>query len=174
MLRSRRPLAAFATAVAAAVALSGCGGGTPTKADFVDTMRRTLGEDLVAAMHERGLSDADADELIDSFLECQYDALSGEPDLLQQVYDKPGDINLAPEIDSRTIECVQTMTTAMSEAAGPAPSTTTTTLPADSASTTVDPMTTEPATTEPPTTLALPPPDAGDASFDTIPPTSEG
>lgn len=168
MLRSR-PLRAALLPIAALL-LAACGGGTPTKADFVSTIRGTLGDDLIAAMRDRGLSDADTDRLIDSFLECQYDALATEPDLLRRAYDKPGDINLAPEIDSRTLECVQTLTTEMSEAAGPAPSTTTTTLPPGAEPAPIDPLTTEPLTTEPPTTLPLPPSDADDASFDTIAP----
>lgn len=161
-----RNLLLIAVAAASPVSLAACGGGTPAKADFIAKIRGTLGDDLVAAMRDRGLSDTDTDRLIDSFLECQYDALAGEPDLLRQVYDKPGDVNLAPEIDSRTLDCVETLTTEMSEAAGPAPSTTTTTLPGTE--------TTEPATTEPPTTLAPPPADSGDASFETIPPEDEG
>lgn len=179
MLRSRSLRAALLSI--AALLLAACGGGTPTRAEFVAKVRDTLGDDLIAAMHERGLSERDTDELIDTFLECQYDALRSDPEILRRAYDRPGDINVIPEIDTRTLDCVQEMTTAMSEAAGPAPSTTLppddqTALPSDPPPTTL-PLPPSDADA-PPTTLPLPPADAtgdvGEASFDTIAPAGEG
>jgi hypothetical protein len=154
--RARRAAAGLVALVAMTTVLGACGG-APSRDDFVERSRATLGDDLMAAMKDRGISRSEADEIIDTFLTCQYEALKSDLALLEKAYDDPADAELTAEIDSRTTTCVSEMSVAMTDAADPAPPTTIpefTTLPPETLPPeTLPPETLPPETLPPETTV---------------------
>lgn len=128
MADRRTSIRRVTAALVAVTTLSACGGGTPSKADFVAKIRESI--DLEDAISGLGIPPTKGDALIDDFVECQYDALATDPDLLRQAYERPGDPTLTPAIDGRTMDCVTELNTGMTESADPrrAATTTTTTL----------------------------------------------
>ena len=71
------------------VGLTGCGGGTPSKADFVAEVRETLGDDLNTGSGLDGVDGDRLNTLVDDFLGCTYDAIQGDEELLKQMYEDP-------------------------------------------------------------------------------------
>ena len=147
MHRSTSLWRGLATTVVFATLLSGCGG-TPDRADFVAKIKDSVGSDLIDGMKAQHIDTKTGEQLINDFVECQYDSIKDDTDLLQKAYDDPGDTNIATQLDTKAAACVQTLATAMSKATG----TTTTTIPvvpdtvpdpvADSVPTSVDTSTT--------------------------------
>ena len=119
-LRRRSAVAAVALSLIA----TGCGG-PPTKAEFVTKMRESVG-DLDAGLASQKIDPETGNELITKLLECQYESIKDDDDLLQKAYDDPGDTEIAPQLDAKTTACVDDFSTAMADLAGP---TTTTTIP---------------------------------------------
>lgn len=137
---------AVAGSIALSLLVTGCGG-TPSKADFVSKMRESVG-DLDAGLKSQSIDAETGNELITKLLECQYDSIKDDTDLLQKAYDDPGDTEIAPQLDAKTTKCVDEFSTAMAALAGP---TTTTTPPAIPETTSV------PEVAETTTTLGLAP-----------------
>jgi len=130
----------------AAPALSGCGGGPPTEAQFVERMRSTIG-DLDAGMKSQNIDPEDGDRLITDLLECQYESIEDDADLLQRAYDDPGDADVTAQLEVKSSGCVETFSAAMTKAAGGGTAATSTTLPGPGETLTTEPLTTEPLTT---------------------------
>ena len=147
MLMLRRAAAVVAGSV---LLLSACGG-TPSKADFVDKIEGTVGDDLSSVLEQQGVDAAQLDDLIKDFVGCQYDALADDEDLLRKAYDNPGDADIQTQIDIKATDCVSTLTAGLGDAAG---NSTATTLPA------------------PGTPTTLPTADAPDASESSVPESS--
>ena len=94
-LRRRSAVAAVALSLIA----TGCGG-PPTKAEFVTKMRESVG-DLDAGLASQDIDPETGNELITKLLECQYESIKDDDDLLQKAYDDPGDTEIAPQLDLR-------------------------------------------------------------------------
>lgn len=88
-------------------------------------MRESVG-DLDAGLASQDIDPETGNELITKLLECQYESIKDDDDLLQKAYDDPGDTEIAPQLDAKTTACVDDFSTAMADLAGP---TTTTTIP---------------------------------------------
>ena len=87
-------------------------------------MRESVG-DLDAGLASQKIDPETGNELITKLLECQYESIKDDDDLLQKAYDDPGDTEIAPQLDAKTTACVDDFSTAMADLAGP----TTTTIP---------------------------------------------
>lgn len=116
---------ALAFGAASLLALSGCGATTPTRADFIDEMRSTLGSDLATGA---GL-DIDAGRLatiVDDFLGCTYDAIKGDESLLTQMMKDPSFSSAttddASDLQARLGQLTTECTTELNNAATEVPS----------------------------------------------------
>lgn len=101
--------------------LTACGG-PPSKADYVDKMRESVG-DLDAGLASQNIDPETGDELITRLLECQYESIKDDDDLLTKSYDDPGDPDVTTQLDVKSRACVDEFSTAMAEAAGATPTT---------------------------------------------------
>lgn len=114
---------------ALALGLTGCGGGTPSKADFIAEVRDTLGDDLNTG---EGLSGIDADDLnriVDDFLGCTYDAVKGDEELLDQLFKDPsfssattGSTDASGQLQATLGQLTQDCTTELNQAVAELPS----------------------------------------------------
>ncbi|NLA37409.1 MAG: hypothetical protein GX868_17225 [Actinobacteria bacterium] len=114
-----------ACALVVAAPLSGCGDSTPTREEFIAELRTTMGSDLTDGT---GLAvDADALRgLVDDFLGCTYDAISGDPDLLRQMLRDPSfssaTTDTGAEQQATLSQLTADCTTALNNAAAEVPS----------------------------------------------------
>ena len=147
MLMLRRAAAVIAGSV---LLLTACGG-TPTKADFVDKIEGSVGDDLSSVLEQQGVDASQLDDLITEFVGCQYDAIKDDTDLLNKAYDNPGDADIQGQIDLKATGCVTTLTKGLGDATADS---TATTLPAPGAPTTLPTVDAPdaPASTDAPTT----------------------
>jgi hypothetical protein len=149
--RHRRLLAIAALTVAPSL-LTGCGG-APSRDDFVAKTKDSIGADLAAGLEAQGVDEETGDRLITDFVECQYDAIKDDADLLQKAYDDPSDADISVRLDTAASTCVTELSTAMADAISAAGgSITTTTLPTDTLPEDTLPADTLPAA-EPTTTI---------------------
>ena len=132
MVELRRLVAAGL--VASSLALTACGG-PPTKSEYVAKMLDTVG-DLDAGMTSQHIDPAKGKALITALLECQYDAIKDDDDLLNKAYDDPGNTDISVQLDTKSRACVDTFSSDMAAAAAAAGATTTTVPPADPTTTT--------------------------------------
>ena len=86
-----------------ALLLTACGG-TPTKADFVDKIEGSVGDDLSSVLEQQGVDASQLDDLITEFVGCQYDAIKDDTDLLNKAYDNPGDADIQARLARALLE----------------------------------------------------------------------
>jgi hypothetical protein len=115
MINLRRSFVAIAGAT---VLLSGCGGNElPSKSEFVDQVKESMGTDVTSSLEGAGIDKATATGIMEDFIGCIYDEIKDDEELLQQAFDDGGDKSVEANIEKQAAACTDDLTTAVSEAA---------------------------------------------------------
>lgn len=122
-MRTSRILVAIAGALALLVA--GCGkGDTPTKNEFVNSVKQAVSKDFSSAMEGSGINAKAADKLLTDFAGCVYDKVEGDTEELKSINKGGGDAALNKALDGKAAVCTQAFTKALTAAAVQVPTTT--------------------------------------------------
>ena len=107
MLTPRTLVAAFVALTALFVA--GCSNDDlPSKSEFIDEVKSQAGAEFSQAAEEVGLDESTANQILDNFLGCVYDAISDNEDELRAVLDNEGDTAFDQVLEEKAGDCLAT------------------------------------------------------------------
>lgn len=115
-MTARRTLAALL--VAAPLLLASCGGDElPSRAEFIDEVKKSMGDDVTTSLESAGIAAGEAETIMTDFIGCIYDNIKDDEATLKAAYEDGGDKSIEQVIEKEAQPCTDELTQKVTDAA---------------------------------------------------------
>lgn len=103
---------------AAALMASSCGSDTPSKSEWTDKIKDSMGSDMSKQLDSLGLKAESTQKIVDAFIGCMYDEIKDDEDLLNQTFDNSATESMRATVENHAAKCNLAMTEAAAKETG--------------------------------------------------------
>lgn len=103
---------------AAALVVSSCGSDAPSKSEWTDKVKDSMGSDMSKQLDSLGLKAKSTEKIVDAFIGCMYDQIKDDEELLNQTFDNSATESMRATVENHAAKCNVEMSKAAAQEAG--------------------------------------------------------